>query len=101
MDILWQSLNCAPMVILWLFMFRYTRNLISTIDKFNLILLCWSEGNASSIHDHIDSECIMKAIKGNNLGFLDGTLRYFATLHLIVHCKKWKFRWPYFLEKKR
>jgi cysteine dioxygenase len=44
--------------------YRYTRNLISTTDKFNLILLCWSEGNASSIHDHTDSECIMKALKG-------------------------------------
>jgi cysteine dioxygenase len=45
--------------------YRYTRNLLGESDKFNLILLCWSEGNASSIHDHTDSECIMKCVQGN------------------------------------
>ena len=63
-----ESELCSDGHFVTFFMFRYTRNLISTTDKFNLILLCWSEGNASSIHDHTDSECIMKALKGNNLG---------------------------------
>merc|ERR1712123_232287 len=27
--------------------YRYTRNLVGENDQFNLILLCWSEGNAS------------------------------------------------------
>ena len=43
---------------------RYTRNLVGENDQFNLILLCWSEGNASSIHDHTGSECIMKCLQG-------------------------------------
>jgi len=44
--------------------YRYTRNLVGDNDQFNLILLCWSEGNASSIHDHTGSECIMKCMQG-------------------------------------
>ena len=44
--------------------FRYTRNLIEEVEgKYSLILICWPEGNASSIHDHTDSDCIMKCMK--------------------------------------
>lgn len=45
--------------------FKYTRNLVDAGNgKFNLILLCWGEGHASAIHDHSDSHCFMKMLKG-------------------------------------
>lgn len=98
MVILWQILNCALMVILWLFPFRYTRNLISTTDKFNLILLCWSEGNASSIHDHTDSECIMKALKGNYPGCMYrnplNTLSIIIDELILGTVKETRYAWP-------
>lgn len=44
--------------------YRYTRNLIEEVEgKYSLILICWPEGNASSIHDHPNSDCIMKCMK--------------------------------------
>ncbi|XP_046857591.1 cysteine dioxygenase type 1-like [Xenia sp. Carnegie-2017] len=44
---------------------RYTRNLVDRGNgKFNLILLCWSEGQASGIHDHSNSHCFMKIMEG-------------------------------------
>ena len=48
--------------VIWLF--SYTRNLIEEVEgKYSLILICWPEGNASSIHDHPNSDCIMKCMK--------------------------------------
>jgi len=45
---------------------RYTRNLVDTGNgKFNLILLCWGEGQGSGIHDHADSHCWMKVMEGS------------------------------------
>ncbi|CAF0849822.1 unnamed protein product [Didymodactylos carnosus] len=44
---------------------RYTRNLVDGGNgKFNLMLLCWSEGQGSSIHDHTNSHCFMKCLDG-------------------------------------
>lgn len=44
---------------------RYTRNLVDTGNgKYNLIALCWSEGQASSIHSHSDSHCFVKMLDG-------------------------------------
>lgn len=44
---------------------RYTRNLVDAgNDRFNLMILCWGEGHASPIHDHSDSHCFMKMLKG-------------------------------------
>ena len=44
---------------------KYTRNLIDTGNgKYNLILLCWNMGTKSSIHDHSNSNCILKCLKG-------------------------------------
>lgn len=44
---------------------RYTRNLVDEGNgKYNLIVLCWSEGQGSSIHDHADSHCFMKVLDG-------------------------------------
>lgn len=45
--------------------FRYTRNLVDAGNgKFNLMVLCWGEGDGSSIHNHPDSDCIMKMLAG-------------------------------------
>lgn len=33
--------------------------------KFNLMILCWGEGHASAIHDHADSHCFLKVLKGS------------------------------------
>lgn len=46
--------------------FRYTRNLVDAGNgKFNLMVLCWGEGHASSIHDHANAHCFMKMLAGN------------------------------------
>lgn len=45
--------------------FRYTRNLVDAGNgKFNLMVLCWGEGNGSSIHNHPESDCFMKILAG-------------------------------------
>lgn len=45
--------------------YRYTRNLVDAgNDKFNLMILCWNEGQTSAIHDHADSHCFLKVLKG-------------------------------------
>ncbi|XP_013382471.1 cysteine dioxygenase type 1 [Lingula anatina] len=44
---------------------RYTRNLADGGNgKFNLIVLCWGEGQGSSIHSHADAHCFMKVLDG-------------------------------------
>ena len=42
----------------------YTRNCISCCDKFELILLCWEEGQFTPIHDHGGEECWVRVIQG-------------------------------------
>uniref|UniRef100_A0A1I8IHS6 Cysteine dioxygenase n=1 Tax=Macrostomum lignano TaxID=282301 RepID=A0A1I8IHS6_9PLAT len=45
---------------------RYTRNLVSEGNgKYNMMLLCWNEGQGSSIHDHANSHCFMKVLQGS------------------------------------
>ncbi|XP_063217824.1 cysteine dioxygenase type 1 [Bacillus rossius redtenbacheri] len=45
---------------------RYTRNLVDEGNgKFNLMLLCWGEGQASAVHDHADAHCFMKVLQGS------------------------------------
>eukprot|EP00795_Rhopilema_esculentum_P003725 gene3725-14999_t len=45
--------------------YRYTRNLVDEGNgKFNLIVLCWGEGQGSGIHDHSDAHCFMKVLDG-------------------------------------
>ncbi|XP_065369590.1 cysteine dioxygenase type 1 [Calliphora vicina] len=46
--------------------YKYTRNLVDAGNgKFNLMILCWGEGHGSTIHDHSDSHCFMKMLKGD------------------------------------
>jgi cysteine dioxygenase len=42
----------------------YTRNCIVENEKFELILLCWEEGQKTPIHDHGGEECWVKVIEG-------------------------------------
>lgn len=42
----------------------YTRNCIINNEKFELILICWKEGDQTSIHDHDGEECWVKVIEG-------------------------------------
>ncbi|CAO3675421.1 unnamed protein product [Rhizopus stolonifer] len=43
----------------------YTRNLIDDGNgKFNLMILAWSRGQKSPIHDHPGSHCVMKILDG-------------------------------------
>ncbi|GAA5804266.1 hypothetical protein HPULCUR_009753 [Helicostylum pulchrum] len=43
----------------------YTRNLVDDGNgKFNLMILAWSKGQKSPIHDHAGSHCVMKILDG-------------------------------------
>ncbi|KAI9097149.1 RmlC-like cupin domain-containing protein [Phlyctochytrium arcticum] len=43
----------------------YTRNLVDDGNGiFNLMILCWSQGKASPIHDHAGAHCLMKILDG-------------------------------------
>ncbi|KAI8583774.1 hypothetical protein K450DRAFT_219938 [Umbelopsis ramanniana AG] len=43
----------------------YTRNLVDDGNgKFNLMILAWSKGQQSPIHDHAGSHCVMKILDG-------------------------------------
>ncbi|KAF2199268.1 cysteine dioxygenase type I [Delitschia confertaspora ATCC 74209] len=43
----------------------YTRNLVDKGNgKSNLLILVWSPGKGSMIHDHANAHCIMKILKG-------------------------------------
>jgi len=45
---------------------RYSRNLVHGGNgKYNIMTLCWGEGQQSSIHDHPTSHCFLKVIEGN------------------------------------
>ncbi|CZR63098.1 related to cysteine dioxygenase type I [Phialocephala subalpina] len=44
---------------------QYTRNLVCELPGiFNLLILVWTPRQASPIHDHADSHCLMKILKG-------------------------------------
>lgn len=43
----------------------YTRNLIDEGNgKSNLLILVWSPGKGSAIHDHANAHCVMKVLRG-------------------------------------
>lgn len=43
---------------------RYTRNLVARCGTYELLLLCWEEGQESPIHDHADQRCWMGVLQG-------------------------------------
>lgn len=42
----------------------YTRNLVVREERFELMLLCWSEGQESPIHNHEGQDCWMAVMEG-------------------------------------
>ena len=42
----------------------YTRNLVHRCADYELLLLCWGEGQASPIHDHAGQSCWMAVLDG-------------------------------------
>ena len=44
---------------------RYTRNLVVRSDLFELLILCWSPGQRSPIHDHQGQRCWMAVLEGD------------------------------------
>ncbi|KAF2403644.1 cysteine dioxygenase [Trichodelitschia bisporula] len=45
---------------------NYTRNLVDKGNgKSNLLILVWSPGRGSLVHDHSGAHCVMKVLKGN------------------------------------
>jgi len=45
---------------------HYTRNLVDEGNgKSNLLILVWSPGRGSPIHDHANAHCVMKILKGS------------------------------------
>jgi len=43
---------------------HYTRNLVAKSQKFEVIILCWKQGQASRIHSHSGSQCWMTTLQG-------------------------------------
>lgn len=39
---------------------RYTRNLVDEHEKYNVMILNWSNGVSSTVHDHSGAHCFMK-----------------------------------------
>ena len=43
---------------------RYNRNLIRAGESYHALLLCWKNGQRSPIHDHRESRCAFRVMKG-------------------------------------
>jgi cysteine dioxygenase len=45
---------------------QYTRNLVCEVPGvFNLLVLVWTPGKRSPVHDHADAHCLMKVLQGS------------------------------------
>lgn len=42
----------------------YTRNLVARNEQFEMLVLCWSAGQQSPIHDHAGQHCFMAVLEG-------------------------------------
>jgi len=42
----------------------YTRNLVARNEQFEMLVLCWSAGQESPIHDHSGQHCFMAVLQG-------------------------------------
>ncbi|MBK7645538.1 MAG: cysteine dioxygenase family protein [Planctomycetes bacterium] len=42
----------------------YTRNLVARNEHFEMLVLCWSAGQESPIHDHAGQHCFMAVLEG-------------------------------------
>ena len=46
----------------------YTRNLIYKDDRFEIMAICWEQGQASAVHNHSDQKCWMMVPVGRLTG---------------------------------
>ena len=59
------NINIYSIIVLSLILLRYTRTLLDKGNgHYNLMLLCWNTGQESPIHNHPNSHCFMKTLKG-------------------------------------
>jgi cysteine dioxygenase len=42
----------------------YTRNLVRAGQHYNVLVLCWKNGQRSPIHDHKGSSCVLRVLRG-------------------------------------
>ncbi len=59
----------------------YTRSLVFGTDFYQLLILCWQQGQASPVHDHQGQDCWMHVVDGS----IQETL-YHLTSHLDQCC---------------
>jgi len=70
---------------------RYTRNCIARDDYFELVLLCWEQGQKTAIHCHNNQECWVKVVAGSfaeelyRVNDATGTMEYISTEILSQH----------------
>lgn len=67
----------------------YTRNLIHAGRHYELLCLCWKSGQQSTIHDHHESNCVVRVVQGvmtnTNFELLPaGTVRPLGSTHLLA-----------------
>jgi len=43
---------------------QYMRNLMKSGKCYNIVILCWKNGQRSPIHDHLGSSCAVKVLRG-------------------------------------
>ncbi len=43
---------------------QYMRNLVRAGDWYNIVVLCWKNGQRSPIHDHVGSSCAVRVLRG-------------------------------------
>eukprot|EP01133_Synstelium_polycarpum_P013871 gene13871-16361_t len=44
--------------------FKYSRNLVARTDQFELMVICWTKGQVSPIHNHEGQRCWMACVQG-------------------------------------
>ena len=70
---------------------RYTRNCIARDDYFELVLLCWEQGQKTAIHCHNNQECWVKVVAGSfaeelyRINNTSGEMEYISTEMLSQH----------------
>jgi cysteine dioxygenase len=70
---------------------RYTRNCIAHDEYFELVLLCWEQGQKTAIHCHNKQECWVKVVSGSfseelyRLNESTGEMKYITTDILSQH----------------
>jgi len=68
----------------------YSRNRVLKTDKFEVLILCWRPGQKSKIHNHADSICAFKIIKGalKNTNFIQQGQRVSVTSTKDISCSQ-------------